>query len=523
MKVLSRIHSSAQAHWTRAFMGVQENSAVEASPADWYQMLRAYYFENGLYESTVITLFLSDIWKEALRPLRTPAYRVVEFYVKKLWPGMLPKALPLVTENQKIVDPIQQIWTWSNWGNRKSLAARWYANLGDMFIKVPVKRKGDTPTSVYLELIDPPFVTEFDVDERDFLTYVRIDIPRIRRKDGKPEAYTHTEVWDKEVGTFRVWEHTKSAEDSLGALGTPIREDSIDALTQDNFIPIVHAKFMDVGEKRGAGVFALHLDKIDEANRMATRLHQMMFRYNKPTMAVLANSVDAQNRPIPAPRIGSSGSSPTSGDTLDVHDDEVWRMPGMSKVEYLVPPLNYEQFRETINDMALELERDMPELAYYRLRDLAKGGQLSGKAAKTLLGDAVDQVLEVRGLAETALARAQAMALTIGQNVGLFKGLGKYESGDFEHSFGEREVIAESDFDKAETATKWQGAQVARDVTLKRAGWTDEEIKENQDATEKEREANQASFAQSLLEAERRRDQNNFQQQDNLPADQPTQ
>jgi hypothetical protein len=318
-----------------------------------------------------------------------------------------------------------------------------------------------------------------------------------------------------------VWEHKKGAGTALGGLGPPLRTETIMSLTGDDFIPLVHAKFMDIGEARGVGAFALHLDKIDEANRMATRLHQMMFRYNKPHIAVLANSTDAQGRPIPAPRIGDNGSSPTSGDTLSLHDDEVWRMPGMSNVEFLVPPLNYEQFRLLITDMMLELERDLPELAYYRLRDLAKGGQLSGRAARALLSDAIDQVLEVRGLVETALTRAQAMALTIGQNAGLFRGLGAYVRGDFEHTFAEREVIAITELEKAETARAWQSAGVARDVSLQRQGWTEAEVQANQAELNNEQRTDQDSFAQVLLEAERRRDQNNFEDADQ--EDQPAQ
>ena len=59
--------------------------------------------------------------------------------VPKIWPGPLPAALPIVTENQAIIEPIQQVWTWSNWGSEKQAAARWFACYGDMFLKVATK------------------------------------------------------------------------------------------------------------------------------------------------------------------------------------------------------------------------------------------------------------------------------------------------------------------------------------------------------------------------------------------------
>ena len=138
---------------------------------------------------------------EVVKPLRNPAYRVVEFYAAKLWPGALDQALPIVTNNERITPAIQQIWQWSNWASEKQAVARTFPMCGDLFIKVASKTG-----RVFLQNLNAENVTDFSTDERGFLEYIRIDVPRVRRlTDGKLQAYTLTEVWDKSTQLFRRW------------------------------------------------------------------------------------------------------------------------------------------------------------------------------------------------------------------------------------------------------------------------------------------------------------------------------
>ena len=163
-------------------------------------------------------------------------------------PGPIPKALQIVTTNKKIVDPIHKVWEWSNWAQLKQRAARWVAIYGDVFFKVEKPLGKDT---VYFTLIEPQYVTEFETDERGFMSWTRIDIPRVRRVDDKPKAYTYTEVWSKETGTVRIWEHDGDAQTDVSSLGGPDIEKRIEEVTGHNFIPVVHGKLRDIGEDRG--------------------------------------------------------------------------------------------------------------------------------------------------------------------------------------------------------------------------------------------------------------------------------
>lgn len=498
---MSLVATSPQLYLMRAQL-ISQLREQDASPADWYRMLEAYYFANGLYEQLQMWLYENRIWTPGMKPLRNPASRVVEFHVTHLWPGPLDKALPIVANNKQIIEPIQQVWKWSNWGRKKQLAARWYSMFGDWFCKVATRSRlvSFTPEGeevrkierVFLQNIKPEVVTDFDVDERGFVTFMRLDIPQ-------EDNVMHTEVWSK--GGYWLYIHKKSAGEDLDKLPPPSEYRPLSAFGID-FVPFVHAPFMDVGEKRGVGSYVLALDKIDEANRMATRLHQLIFRFGKPTKALLANGNDPTGRPLPPVKLSNQSDDGKS----EEHDDDVVSMPGTSKVEYLIANINYDAHLKAIDSQLRELEEDLPELSYYRLKDF--GANISGRAARTLLSHAIDRALEARGNIEDALVRANMMALTIGAKAGLFKNIGDYENGDFEHTFAERDVIAPSAFEDAETIKTETGAGVPLVTAARRRGWSDAELEQMAKDKQAERDQEQLSLAQALLEAERRRDQN---------------
>ncbi|MDI6769748.1 MAG: hypothetical protein QMD04_08735 [Anaerolineales bacterium] len=456
---------------------------MNLSLADTYSALEFYYHNNGLYALIQQDLMTNGLWTEGMVGLRNPAHRVVEFYVAKLWPGKLSVALPIVTTNENIIEPIHKIWEWSNWGSAKQVAARWFALYGDMFIKVAAKAKGpgEPASQVFFQNIKPMYVTDITADERGYLTRIRIDIPRIRKGE-TIQTYFYTEIWDKSTQLYRRWENNNGPGTSEDRLGQPIEERPFSDFGID-FIPIVHAKFQDVGEPRGIGAFTHALDKIDEANRMATRLHQLLFRFNDVIFAVSANMVDGSGRPLPAPSLELGDDQMGDSQTMTVGTGtKVARLPGNSKLEMMVPDLKYADALEILNAHMRELERDLPEMAYYRMRE--QGRDLSGRAIRLLLSDTVDKVLEARGNAETALARADAMALTIGINLELFdKNIGAYDLGSFDHTFKDREVIPLSELEKREIALLDKQLGVSEDTLLTRLGYDpshEREMRENE-------------------------------------------
>lgn len=458
---------TAQTYWQRVSLMKSLMRAQIVVPRYWYEMLEAYYLNNSLYDDVQAALAENAIWTPGMKPLRNPVNRAVEFHVSKLWPGPLPAALPIVTKNKRIIPVIEKIWEWSNWGTQKQVMSRQLAGLGDTFIKVAEKSENNEVTRVYLDPIRPANVTTFDLDERGFLTYIRIDVPAGEQ--------VHTEVWSKTWGGVRIWLHDYGLDKAIEELGTPTQSMGFEDL-QFDFIPIVHAKFRDIGNARGAPAFAHVLDKIDEANRQATRLHQLLFRYNKPAIAVLANDVDTAGRPLPPPVVeGMDNTSTSDSDSVNIEDSDIWSMPGRSKVEYLVAQLRYDDALKILNAQMEEISKDLPEVLYYELRDQ---GDISGVALRTLLGAAIDRVVEARGNAEPSLVRAHQMAITIARIHELVDDVGTFEAGDLVHYFAERDVIARTNSEKAEVVQKETASGIPLTTSMKHNGYVESEIKD---------------------------------------------
>lgn len=491
MATLIGAFSSWSAWWSYVSLTAQRKGDQSATWRDQYNVLRAYYLNNGLYDVVKNMLVGFGYKAEALKPLRNPTHRVVEFYAAKLWPGTLA-SMSIVTDNTALDGAIRQMWEWSNLGSEKQAIARTFPMYGDLFLKAAGK-----PGRVYLQNLAPQNVSDFSADERGYLDYIRIDVPRLRRKnDGEVEAYTLTEVWDKATQLFRRWEHDKGLTATIDQLPTPTERRAFGEFGID-FIPVVWQPFKNIADERGMAAITPAIDKIDEANRQATRLHAMIFRYNKPLWAASAGGVDASGRPLPPPRLGgSSGDKLTMSD--DAESDDILRLPGTSKLDPLVPNLDFEGALKIIDSQMAEIRQDLPEMIYSQLYEHA---DLSGAAIRNLMAAANDRLLEARGNAETALIRANQMAITIGQNLGLFDGLGSYENGDFVHSFAERPVWTTTELEKAEIMRAYTGASVPVELAAKRAGWQEAEVDELTQAlaTEQQQATDNASNVGNIL------------------------
>lgn len=448
-----------------------------ASYARMYDLLWSLYFSDTYEDLSTWADVLGVADTTTLHAIRNPTARTVEFYSAHLWPGTLPHALPIDTENDNLPDAIERVWAWSNWASQKQAVARSFSLLGDWFLKVPQKEDGRP----YLQTLDPAQVVDFDEDERGNISWIRIDVPqRERRADGTIRHYYYVEVWDKGEGRFRVWQ-TERANVPLDQLGTPQEDQDIQSFGID-FVPFVHGQFRDVGQPRGIGAVTLAFRKIVEADLIATALHERLFRYGKADWTISAASVDVVKHERP-PDLDINTDN--EADSITLNGETVFRLPAGWSLQSLIANIPYADALSILKDHMAELENDLPELAYYNLRDF--GSNISGRAIRLMLSDALSRLMEARGNAETALVKAHKMALTMGQVAGLpdFRDIGTFENGDFEHEFKHREVI---DLPEAEIAETEHNRELAYQLKLKRGysnrhlmredGLTDEGIDE---------------------------------------------
>ena len=491
MTLLPPVYNRVDANTVRVGVNAAA-SAIELPRTELYETLWSYYLSNGLYDDLSSSLRQAGESTEAIKELRNPVHRVVEFHAAKLWAGNLPRALPIIASRPAIIDPIHQLWAWGNWANKKQLASRYFGLFGDLFIKVAERVTENEERRVFHQVLDPRHVTEFSVDERGYVQRIRIDVPQTVTQMERgmwwdtphpvERATYWTEVWDKK--RVRIWNNPGGTRSSIDALpkpgASPGERDEEHGL---GFVPVVWAPFKDIGDGRGLGVVTPFLSKIDECNRMATRLHQMLFRYNKVLWALKANQVDPTGRPLPPPRIASSnGTAIQEAGRVTFADEAMIQLPGMSDLAPLIPSIDYGSALQILNAMLEELKSDLPELRYYEAQ---ASSNVSGVALRYALADAIDRVLEARGNGEAALARANAMGLTLGQRAQI-KGfekekIGTFEAGDFDHHFADRPIIELTGTERATVVSTWVQGGVPLKTALRREGWADDEIKQMED------------------------------------------
>lgn len=453
------------------FLGKGSNpySVADLPVKSLYAKLQKYY-DGDPYSDIQTSAYITGEWVEAMKSLRTCVHRSTEFYVSML----SKREVTISANNEATLQAIQQFLKWSNFETQKRPMIRSMALFGDLFLKVV-----STKNKVYSEMIDPSYVTDFKVDYRGYVQEIRIDIPM---KDENGNPYTYTEYWNKEY--FSSWNHPYSDSVALDQLGTPNEFLFLPQMGVD-FVPIVWIPFKRVsGKARGESCVSHALAKIDEANRITTRLHQMLWRYNKPIFVISANAVDKNNRPIPAPVIrGSTSSTERDVDSLE---REVVYLPGVSTMESLIPNIDYNAALAIVKAMEDEISKDLPELHYYDMKET----DASGKAMKLMLAPSIDRAEEAQSNFVAGLKRVNEIALTVGKFMGLFPGLGSYEQGDFEHTIDMGDPFPMDEGDKAALLKTLCEAGVPLSTAMKIVGYPEETI--NEAVEEKARASNNA-------------------------------
>lgn len=461
------------------------------------QNLESYYLSNGLYRNAETILRENGLWQDGFKPLRNPTFRAIEFHVAHSAMHTLGKEINVLTDNKAIVEPLKQVWLWSNWKLKQQFALRQMSLIGDLFLKVETTESG----KVFFNIINAADVVDIRHDSRGNLTYIRIDLPFLKYDGQKYVQWILTEIWDitaPELAYMARWEYEDKGflefKDLTGLTESfPLSSFGID------FIPIVHGKPFDVGLHFGMPPIWTSLDKIDELNKAVTTLHQRLFRHNKPTWAFSSNQQGALGKAVPPPIFMRGGNRVSGGgsDSVNFDGEKFINLPPNVSLSQLIPSLDYNSLLLVTEALRKEIESDLPELKYGTLNTIGTSG-LSGRAIRMLLADSVDRALIVRNCYEEMLIKAHKIALTLGDISGVFSGIGLYENGDFEHDFNEREIFPTTEYEDAETSEKW----VAQGVPLKIAlGWvkkTDAQIEAVEKAIEEENKKNQIAIANSM-------------------------
>lgn len=415
-----------------------------------YDRLEALYLNSGVYDRLAnVDENGSEIaGTAALRSLRNPANRVTEFYAAKLDPSVWPEPeyeTAAKLNGDAITAALSRIRAWSNWPQEGRTAGRQFSWAGDLFLKVASKNPEEPEVArVYRERIDPRSVEDFDTDERGFFTYLRVATPKSRRVADTVETFTQVEVWDKELRRYYVWDKTDVADTTNLDPASAVLEQSLsveaegapDGFTGYDFIPVVHAKFRDVGKDRGLSCFGHALGQIKECDRLATKLHEMLFP--EETWVLKRSGLGPDGNPLPPIEMEDDrGTNPLDtlpngqrwargypgydrttyarDDTVSVGGSRISRLPSGGDLDVKIPNRNMQAPIDALAAQVKNLESDLPETAYSKLREL----ELSGRAIRYSLADVYDRYAEAFSNLAAALIRSEDMALSVAQALGI--------------------------------------------------------------------------------------------------------
>ncbi len=462
----------------------------ELPAASLYGLLKTLYLTTGAYDDLANARVILGRTPPQMKAIRSPVSAIVNAWGSKLY----PTPLTVVADNAAIVDPIDQVWRWSNWRAKQSTFGRFVGLYGEAFHHVQASQETGR---VWWEYLEPMYVTAWEEDPRGYLTFVRVDILR-RDDDLASPLKTHTETWSSDEQVYRRWEtEGDAAARKLKDLGDPAEEIPFRMFGID-FVPFVRTPFLDLGE-RGIGAVQLALEAIFEADLSATNLHGMLYQDGDGAWVATAAGVDANGRPMPpltvanaAPtfdalgRQTSNGTGTQTDGSIAVGKRSFWRLPPGYDLKSVVADINYLAGLAILQDHDQHIERLSPALAYARLAE-SGGPELSGRAIRYKLTAFIDQVTEVRATALEKLAQADAMALTLGKVNGIdgFRDLGDFDRGDYEHTFEDVDVVPLNALELAEEArTRAQAIQAYTSAgfplaaALKDLGYTDEQAAE---------------------------------------------
>lgn len=448
-------------------------ASKDESPLAHYAMLRTLARNTSAYRELIQALPDYGLSNVAMQGLRNPTHSVCAFYEANLWSGSIREddeqsALPLEVpalgtrkqgDNRR--GAIHQVWRWSNLNDAKEPAAYDAAMLGDQVLKI---RSDDRTRRSWFEFVLPDYMTDLDVDGRGYLTYIRLDVPQVRRlPDGKTETFYHTEVWDKAAMTYRLWEHKHASANGTDQLGTPIIDVDMEQVFGVDFVPFVHWRFdVDSDAERGVAAIMRAFDKILYGDYLVTALHRRLSR-DEDWMLKAPPMYTSDGAPLPPPRLGTTSESFTIG------SGRMHSLPAGWDIASVVAGLDYAAHLAVVEAHYRALqETDLPELAWGAISEA--GGDLSGKALNYKLTPAKSRLEKARGRAEASLIRATQMCLSVAQQLGApgfgESEIGTYAKGDFDFWIADREIVPLSETERSEIET----ARVTRVQTLSNAG-----------------------------------------------------
>lgn len=474
------------------------------------------FFENTAYRnihSWAVTYRVQHGLYRYTRNIYNPSYRLATFWQTHLMGGQLdplagdgrgvPSALPILTDNEAMRPAIGQLWLDSNWGISKEILTLQGTVFGDTALEVvddPDRKK------VYLRVVNPSTLSDVELDPFGNVKGYTIEESRTDEK-GKTAVYKETAEREGQAVVYQTYRD-----------GRPYGWDGRPAQWREEygFVPLVVVQHYNVGLDWGWSELHAGRGKFAEVDDLASKLSDQIRKIVDAPW--LMSGVD---KPKATQRTTSRDSktyqeSDTAADRPQPGREEIPMVYGPvgAAATPLVAPLDIAGTYAYIQGILQDLERDYPELQ----ADIATAsGDASGRALRVARQRAESKVRMRREAYDSALVRAQQMAVAIGGYRGYEGyagfGLDSYKAGALDHSIGKRPVFAQDPLDDTEVdnafwlaANEAVKAGVPLGYYLESKGWTPEQLAALDraiQAEEKRRAANAPAWMLDQAQQER--------------------
>lgn len=392
------------------------------------------------FNSIALTLKAANNLYKHIRGVYNPVFRQNQLLVSYIYGGSIDMenltsgAIPIVTGNAALIEAIKQVFTWSRWGENKSIYTRYGALLGDSVLKIIDDREKQ---KVRMEVLHPGKVRDVELDAVGNVLSILIEYERDPDTDVSSitpgrfsplnnwqnnKSYTYSEKITKD--TFETFKDGEPFAYYADASGKPVAAWA----NEYGFVPVVMCQHQPSGLKWGENAFHASIRKIDEVNDLASLLDDQIRKAVIPLLYAA----------------GTRGESDLDADTSQKDKYTILYGPKDSTLQPVIADIDIVGAGGRIDAVLQELERDLPELALQRMRESA-GTNMTAPGVKAAYSDAIGRINEARGQYDSALVRALQMAISIGgynqyENFGGFN-LNSYDAGALDFYIKDRPVI----------------------------------------------------------------------------------
>lgn len=453
------------------------------------------------------------------RHIYNPARRIAEFFVCHIYNGAIdtdagdgsdqPSAIPITIDDSasdragKVVrSGLQQLWRDSCWQAEKAIWVRNGATMGDAPLAIVDVPATETQRGfIKLKPLHPRTIKWYQTDEAGHvIAYIREEM----RYDPRQLDAARNTLWGVDpLDKIRPVVFTEECELIPGG-GVQYRTylnwspydwnaKSPKGVTEWVMpypaVPLVMTQHIPIGSNYGMGEYHADQPKIREVDDIASKLDDHIRKLvDIPWLFAGVKKADLD--------LGKSADQPTwqNPEADRQQMKAIYATDASAKGQALVADVKVEEVTKAITGMLDEIERDHPEIRFDRL---SATGPLSGTALRTARQPAETKVQERRATYDHDLARIQELALCIGGIQGypgyVSASMNDYANGRFAHSIAQRPVFAVDHIDRLEedaaesgSIKGWVDAGVPLSIALRKAGWSDADIKEIEDKKAKD-------------------------------------